>query len=168
MTRTLSIYFIILVVITILLLLLVSHSPRVANTPSGTVSISAAKSDVEQLQTRYVFDVVIHEEDKMVELLKRIDDLADKIMTSEDTPDLALVLHGPEIGYCAGSNYRRYMSLVDRAAELDKRGILDVKVCDSMIRSLGLENETFPDFIDRVPFGPSEVEKLVQQGYVRM
>ena len=168
MTRTISIYFFILIVITILLLLLVSHSPRVSHSAAGTVSISAEKTDVEKLQTRYVFDVVIHEEDKMAQLLKRIEDLADEIITNKDTPELALVLHGPEIGYFTGSNYNRYMSLVDRAAELDKRGILDVKVCDSMIRTLGLENETFPDFIDRVPFGPSETERLVKQGFVRM
>lgn len=170
MTRTLSVFFITLVAITALLLLLVSHSPRVANNEATAASISLSPVDgnIEELQTRYVFDVVVHDEDKMESLLKRIEELASQIDTRNGTPELALVLHGPEIDYFTTRNYSRYMSLVDRAAELDKKGIIDVKICDTKIRSLGLEQETFPDFVDHVPYGPAEVRKLVGQGYVRM
>ncbi|HBE91777.1 MAG TPA: hypothetical protein DDW55_04340 [Gammaproteobacteria bacterium] len=170
MTRTLGIFFITLVAITALLLLLVSHSPRVVKdepTPAS-ISLSSPPGSIEELETRYVFDVVIHEQDKMEGLLKRIEELAGQIDTRQGTPELALILHGPEIDYFTGRNYDRYMSLVDRAAVLDKKGVLDVKVCDTMIRSLGLEQESFPDFIDHVPYGPAEVKKLIEQGFVRM
>lgn len=170
MTRTLTIFFITLVAITVLLLLLVSHSPRVANSKStpASISLSPARENLEELQTRYVFDLVVHDKDKMESLLKRIEELAGQITAQQGTPELALVLHGPEIDFFTGRNYSRYMSLVDRAAELDRKGIIDVKVCNTMIRTLGLERETFPDFIDHVPYGPAEVKKLVEQGYVRM
>ena len=172
MTRTLIIYLATLAGITLLLLLLVSHSPRVAgtaaNAPPASISLNAAGKDIEQLQTRYVFDVVIHDLDKMDRLLKRVEQLADNIEQRQETPDLALVLHGPEIRYFTIRNYNRYMSLVDRAAALDRKGVLDVKVCNTMIRSLGLEQESFPDFIERVPYGPDEVKRLVEEGFVRM
>jgi len=171
MTRTLAIYFCILVAITLLLLMLVSHSPRVAGKASGppaSISLNPAVDDIEQLRTRYVFDVVIHDLDKMDRLLKRIEELAGNIESRRETPDLALVLHGPEIRYFTDRNYQRYMSLVDRAEVLDREGVLDVKVCDTMVQALGLEQESFPDFIEHVPYGPAEVRKLVERGYVRM
>lgn len=170
MTRTLGIFLITLVAITVFLLLLVSHSPRVTtrHLPPASISLAPADGSVEALQTRYVFDVVIHRRDEMERLLKRIEDLENLIETREGTPELALVLHGPEIDYFTSRNYDRYMSLVDRAATLDRKGVLDVKVCDTMIRSLGLEKENFPEFIDHVPYGPAEIKKLVEQGYVKM
>jgi intracellular sulfur oxidation DsrE/DsrF family protein len=170
MTRTLGIFLITLVAITVLLLLLVSHSPRVAKNrlPPASISLAPTNPGVEALQTRYVFDVVIHRQDEMERLLKRIEELENRIETRVGAPELALVLHGPEIGYFTSRNYGRYMSLVDRAAALDRKGVLDVKVCDTMIRSLGLEQESFPAFIDHVPYGPGEIKRLVEQGYVKM
>jgi len=126
------------------------------------------RDDPEILAPRYVFDVMIHRRDEMQRLLERIDQLAARHATTPDAPQLALVLHGPEIDYFTRRNYAQYRDIVDRAADLDKKGILDVKVCDTMIRELGLENEPLPAFIEHVPFGPAEVDRLVGQGYVKM
>jgi intracellular sulfur oxidation DsrE/DsrF family protein len=60
------------------------------------------------------------------------------------------------------------MKLVDRAAALDKKGIIDVKVCDTMIRELNLEEAELPDFVEHVPYGPAEVERLIKQGFIKM
>ncbi len=37
-----------------------------------------------------------------------------------------------------------------------------------MLRSLDMDADKLPDFVDRVPFGPAEIDKLVERGYVRM
>ena len=62
----------------------------------------------------------------------------------------------------------KFMDLVDRAAALDKKGILDVKVCDAMIRMLDIDASELPDFVERVPYGPAEVERLIKKGFIRM
>ena len=39
-------------------------------------------------------------------------------------------------------------------------------MCQTMMRMRGLKNENVPGFIEQVPFGPDEVEKLRQRRYV--
>jgi hypothetical protein len=117
---------------------------------------------------RYVFDVVVHNPVDMEKLLGRIESLAKTTSTDDEGPGLALVLHGPEIAYFSRKNYPRYMSIVDRAAALDKKGIIDVKVCETMIRELNIDSDELPDYVEHVPYGPAEVERLVKKGFIRM
>lgn len=139
-----------------------------ADSSSASISLNPVTTDQQGNQSKYVFDVVIHAPDEMDKLLGRIEELADSIPSSEDDPNLALVLHGPEIAFFAKKNYAKYMSIVDRAAALDKKGIIDVKVCDTMIRQLQLEDAELPAFVDHVPYGPAEVERLIKKGFINM
>jgi len=143
-------------------------STAMAESSDASISLSPLVKEQYDSKTRYVFDVVIHKPDEMDKLLGRIEQLSSTITPNKDDPSLALVLHGPEIAFFTRKNYPQYMDLVDRAAALDKKGIIDVKVCDTMIRALDIDDSELPDFVEHVPYGPAEVERLIKQGFIKM
>jgi intracellular sulfur oxidation DsrE/DsrF family protein len=145
-----------------------SLSSHAQNSSNANISLSPLTSNENGNDNKYVFDVVIHEPDDMALLLDRIEQLSKTIPADKNDPALALVLHGPEISFFTRGNYSKYMNLVNRAASLDKKGIIDVKVCDTMIRALNIDEKELPDFVEHVPYGPSEVERLVKQGFIKM
>lgn len=139
-----------------------------ADSPSASISLNPVQKPSQGDTPQYVFDVVIHEPEEMERLLTRIEQLSSTLTPKKNDPSLALVLHGPEIAFFTKNNYSQYMKLVDRAAELDKKGIIDVKVCDTMIQALDIDSSELPDFVEHVPFGPAEVDRLVEQGFIKM
>jgi intracellular sulfur oxidation DsrE/DsrF family protein len=139
-----------------------------AASSSASISLSPVVKEQQGQASRYVFDVVIHEPEEMDKLLDRIEQLSSTLPPAKEDPSLALVLHGPEIAFFTRMNYTKYMNLVDRAAALDKKGIIDVKVCDTMIREMDLEDAELPDFVEHVPYGPAEINRLIQQGFIKM
>jgi intracellular sulfur oxidation DsrE/DsrF family protein len=138
------------------------------DTRTPSITLSPLPATNQPGGQRYVFDVVVHNPVDMEKLLGRIESLAKSTSTDDEGPGLALVLHGPEIAYFSRKNYPRYMSIVDRAAALDKKGIIDVKVCETMIRELNIDSDELPDYVEHVPYGPAEVERLVRKGFIRM
>lgn len=139
-----------------------------ADPSSPSITLSPVVKQQQGEASQYVFDVVIHEPDEMNKLLSRIEQLSSTLSSGKEEPSLALVLHGPEIAFFTRMNYSKYMDLVDRAAALDKKGIIDVKVCDTMIRAMDLEDAELPDFVEHVPYGPAEVDRLIKQGFMKM
>lgn len=139
-----------------------------ADSSSASISLSPVVKEQQGQASQYVFDVVIHEPEEMEKLLSRIEQLSTSLPQGKEDPSLALVLHGPEIAFFTRMNYSKYMDLVDRAAALDKKGIIDVKVCDTMIRTMNLEEAELPDFVEHVPYGPAEIDRLIQQGFIKM
>ena len=115
-----------------------------------------------------VYDISLHAPQELRRLLQRLDELADSPNPSTRPVDIALVLHGPEVGFFAIDNYAEYRDIVDLAARLDAFGVIEVKACRARMRDLGLTEADLPPFIETVPFGPGEVERLEQEGYVRM
>ena len=111
---------------------------------------------------------MIHEPEEMDKLLGRIEQLSSSLPPGKQGPSLALVLHGPEIAFFTRMNYTKYMDMVDRAAELDRKGVIDVKVCDTMIRAMDLQDAELPDFVEHLPYGPAEIDRLIQQGFIKM
>ena len=81
---------------------------------------------------------------------------------------IAMVLHGPEIDFFAIENYPKYRDIVDLAAKLDAYNVIEVKMCQSMMRKRGLKNNNIPGFIELVPYGPEEIKRLQEKGYVKL
>lgn len=135
-------------------------SPRI---PMGRADEPAA---VEVIRDgRIVFDVTLHKADDIVALLHRAERLSQRTAIGGDPAGVALVLHGPEIEFFARKNYSEYKDIVDLAARLDANRVIDVKVCQTKMRELHLESEDMPPFVEQVPYGPDEVERLRRQGY---
>lgn len=78
-------------------------------------------------------------------------------------PPIAFVLHGPEVKIFLKENYQQYKSIVDLAARLSAFNVVDIKVCDTRRRAMGiLENPLYP-FVGTVRLGVAEVDRLVTQ-----
>ena len=120
----------------------------------------------EVLPDRAVLDVSVHTMEGLRILLDRAEELAMTPRPRGENASVVLVLHGPEVEFFAIKNYDRYRDIVDQAARLDAFDVVDVKICQTMMGERGIEQHDIPSFIELVPYGPGEVERLEQEGYV--
>jgi hypothetical protein len=82
-------------------------------------------------------------------------------------PVIAFVLHGPEVEIFFRDNYSRYKPIVDLAAKLSALNVVDIKVCRTRLRYLETDVDQLFPFVDSVPFGPDEIERLTgEAGFV--
>lgn len=113
-----------------------------------------------------VLDVSVHTIEGLKVLFDRAEELAMKPRPKGEDASVILVLHGPEVDFFSIKNYDKYKDIVDQAARLDAFDVVDVKICQTMMGVRGIEQNDIPSFIEVVPYGPGEVERLKQEGYV--
>lgn len=79
----------------------------------------------------------------------------------------SLILHGPEVEVFFKDTYDRYKGIVDLAQKLSDLDLVDVRVCETQTGVMGREASGLYPFVKTVPFGPREVNRLLeQQNYV--
>ena len=139
--------------------------PRASSDMAGPERAAPSISLTEQ-QGRYLFNVTLHTPEEIARLLARAEQLAQTMRTKDTRTGIALVLHGPEIEMFAKKNYPRFRKTVDQAARLDAGHVIEVKICLTEMRHLGLRKEDIPEFIELVPYGPDEEERLRRNGYI--
>jgi intracellular sulfur oxidation DsrE/DsrF family protein len=127
---------------------------------------AAPSISLTEQQGRYLFSITLHTPEEIAGLLARAEQLAQTMHTDDARTGIALVLHGPEIEIFAKKNYPRFRKTVDQAARLDAAHVIEVKMCLTEMRRLGLRKEDIPAFIELVPYGPDEEERLRRNGYV--
>ena len=115
---------------------------------------------------RAVIDISVHTLEGLKVLFDRAEELAMRPQAQGEEASIVLVLHGPEVEFFAISNYEKYKDIVDQAARLDAFDVVDVKICETMMDARGIERDDIPSFIEQVPLGPGEIERLVRQGYI--
>jgi len=115
---------------------------------------------------QWMLDISVHTIDELKVLLDRAEELAMVPQPPGEEARVVLVLHGPEVEFFSISNYDRYKDIVDQAARLDAFDVVDVKICQTMMEIKGIPRDDIPAFIEQVPQGPVEVERLVREGYV--
>lgn len=113
-----------------------------------------------------VLDISVHTIDELRIVLDRAEQLAERPEPQAEEASVVLVLHGPEVEFFSRRNYGKYKEIVDQAERLDAFDVVDVKICQTMLGVKGVAREDIPAFVDQVPFGPDEVDRLVRQGYV--
>jgi intracellular sulfur oxidation DsrE/DsrF family protein len=123
---------------------------------------------LEQPALKHVGDISVHSVEEMELLFSRVEQLLERPRRAGEQPLVSLVLHGPEVEFFALKNYARYKSVVDRAAKLAALGAVDISICQTQMRNYGIAPEQVPSFLRQVPFGPDEVDRLVDQGFVYM
>ena len=101
---------------------------------------------------------------KVEELLQLLNDASQRAANAPVHP-VPFVLHGEEIRYFTRQQFQAHRALVDLAAELDASMVVEVKVCRTTMQMLGIEDNDLPGFVELVPFGPDEVERLGSEGY---
>ena len=115
---------------------------------------------------RPLFRVTLHTPVEFEGLLTRAEQLARTTRPADRHDGIALVLHGPEVEIFARKNYAKYRHIVDRAARLSAEGVIEVKMCQTEMRSRDIHDEDVPKFIEFVPYGPDEEDRLQRRGYV--
>ena len=133
---------------------------------AGGVAQPAQPLPQETAPTRGVLDISVHTLDELRVLLDRAEQLATSLRPQGENASVVLVLHGPEVEFFSSSNYEKYKDIVDQAARLDAFDIVDVKICQTMMSIQGVARDDIPAFIEQVPYGQAEIERLVGEGYV--
>jgi intracellular sulfur oxidation DsrE/DsrF family protein len=136
-----------------------------ASATSG-VPVPAQSLPQETTPARGVLDITVHTLDELRVLLDRAEQLSTSLGPQREDASVVLVLHGPEVEFFASSNYEKYKDIVDQAARLDAFDIVDVKICQTMMSIQGVARDDIPAFIEQVPLGQAEIERLVGEGYV--
>ena len=164
----------ILLLIAMPLLALLYYVSQSVPEQEGEPAESGRVSEVEErepphiaaLPQQAVLDIPDHPLDALQVLLDRAEELAMVPQTPGEEASVVLVLHGPEVEFFSISNYDRYKDIVDQAARLDAFDVVDVKICQTMMEIKGIPRDDIPSFIEQVPRGTVEVERLVREGYV--
>jgi len=117
---------------------------------------------------RQYADISVHDPDELQLLFDRVEAILDRPRGEGEAPIISLVLHGPEVEFFALKNYPRYKAIVDRAAKLSAFGAVDISICQTQMRLHGIGKKEVPIFLRQVPFGPAEVKRLRDEGYVAM
>jgi len=115
-----------------------------------------------------VLDIVLHDREEILKMLNRAEKLAMTPNPAERPESISLVLHGPEIEHFQISHYDGNRDIVDLAAKLDAFNIIDVKMCNTRMSSMGIDKKDVPAFIDIVPYGPAEIERLQSMGFIKL
>ena len=80
---------------------------------------------------------------------------------------MVFVLHGPEAKGLLLSKYHKNQSVMDMAARLSAFELVDIRVCRTWMGGNGVDESDLPPFVTTVPYGPAEIERLLeQQNYV--
>ena len=132
------------------------------------VLLMSASPGAQQLaQSGFVFSVTVNSPQQLDVVLDRAEDLR-ALFNPEEHGKIAIVLHGDELQMFQRERYSQNRSLVDRARLLDEDNIIDIKACQTMMRSLQIEQDELPGFIEQVPYAPAEIERLQRDGFTRL
>ncbi len=152
-----------------LLLVLYLNQPGPEPVADVAESVSVTPKEVlpeAGVPNKAVLDITVHTIDELKVLFDRAEQLALAPQPPGGEASVVLVLHGPEVEFFSISNYDRYKDIVDQAARLDAFDVVDVKICQTMMEVKGIPRDDIPAFIEQVPQGSAEVERLVREGYV--
>jgi hypothetical protein len=116
----------------------------------------------------YVFSVTVQSAQQLDVVLNRAEDLRE-LFNPDEHGKIAIVLHGDELQLFQKDGLRLNQSMVERARLLDQDNIIDIKACQTMMRTLQIEQNELPSFIEQVPFAPAEIERLEkEEGFTRL
>lgn len=125
---------------------------------SGMV-VGATKLNAEPRPEGYVFSVTVTSVQQLDVVLDRAEELRELFDPAEHSR-IAIVLHGDELHLFQKQNYSTNQSVVERARLLDQDNIIDIKACQTMMRTLEIGQNELPGFIEQVPFAPAEIKRL--------
>lgn len=115
-------------------------------------------------QDRQIAILHAHNADELLGILNEAEAWADKRDNYLEEP-IAIVLHGDEAKPFVRENYKQFSQLVDKAAKLDAFKVVDIKICETWMGFNGVKRDQLPPFVDTVPYGPGEEQKLLKAGY---
>ena len=134
----------------------------------STTALASFALQAEPREEGYVISVTVSSAQQLDVVLDRAEDLR-TLFDPDQHSRIAIVLHGNELQLFQKRNYSSNQSVVDRARLLDQDNIIDIKACQTMMRTLDIEQSELPSFIEQVPFAPAEIERLKrQEGFTKL
>jgi intracellular sulfur oxidation DsrE/DsrF family protein len=113
---------------------------------------------------RYLAEFELHTAQEMQAFLLRAEQLMiDGAIPLDGEPRVAFVLHGPEVRILLRKNYLQNKAVVDKAAALSALGVVEIKACRTWMGGDGIDPADLQFFVETVPYGPSEVRRLVER-----
>ena len=116
----------------------------------------------------YLFDVSNHSFEELEALLERAQEITQATTDNYDELEIVMILHGPDIDWFTQKNYAKNKSLIELAKKLDANEIIDLKVCETAMDSLGVSRQEVPEFIESVPYAPDEIKRLIENDYINL
>ena len=116
----------------------------------------------------YLFNVKEHSISEIEALLERTEEVTMAQSAEYQDLEIVMVIHGPDIKWFTQQNHTENQKLLDLAARLDERDIIDMQVCETAMQFHGIEREDIPEFIDSVPYAPVEIKSRLRDGYVNL
>lgn len=104
-----------------------------------------------------------HSPEDVEQALLRAEQLFLQNNASANIPPIALVIHGPEVAIFFRENYAQYKTIVDLAARLSALHVVDLTVCETRMGVLGRNKSELLPFVNTVPFGPAEEQRLLEE-----
>ncbi|MEH6569418.1 MAG: acyl-CoA transferase [Halioglobus sp.] len=128
-------------------------------------SVSAQETDQVYLEgQQYLAEIELHTAEEFRSVLVRADQLLIEGALPLDSPvPVTFVLHGPEVRILLRQNYLNNKATVDLAARLSALGVVDIKACETWMGGASVKVEDLQPFVDTVPYGPSEINRLVKE-----
>ena len=130
----------------------------------GLLSVASAEDKtvlpvIEPAASGYVFDVTVSSAQELDVVLNRAASLR-KLFDPQQHGRIAIVLHGDELQLFQQGSQSANQSLIDKARLLDSENIIDIKACQTMMRTLNIQQSELPSFIEQVPYAPVEIFRL--------
>lgn len=112
-----------------------------------------------------VFTVYEYEEDALEWVIPRLSYYIDLLRGHFRELPIAVVSHGDEIFSLTLEQRSIYKGLHAEIQKLVNRQSIEFHICGSYAAYNGLTEQDFPDYIDVVPFGPSQIKDYERVGY---
>lgn len=112
-----------------------------------------------------IFTIRDYDEEALVWLAERADYYLYLIRKSHPKLPIAFLSHGDEVSSLRKHPEKQYIKLHQYIQHWIKDYDVIFHVCGSMAHSLGLSEDSFPDYIDVVPYGPSQVKDYLDLYY---
>lgn len=113
-----------------------------------------------------IFAVREYDEDALVWVLPRVEKYMREIRSSHPGISIAMMSHGDELISLSNTRLKEYSSMHKLLKKLVTEESLRFHICGSMADMNGFGVDDFPEYVDVVPFGPSQVEDYLKLGYV--
>lgn len=107
-------------------------------------------------------EIKINSPHEVEQALKRAEQLFEQGAVSDETGPATFILYGPEVGIFLKENYQQHKTIVDLAARLSAFRVVDIRICEMRLGSMGLDKDAVHPFVSTVPYGPGEVERLIK------
>ncbi len=114
---------------------------------------------------RYFAEIRPEDTHELARILKRAEEISEDNISLVEP--IVIILHGPEGAVFENRNYRENKKMVDLAAQLEAKQVVDIKMCQQWLEQNNVSPEELPAFVDTVPYGPDAVKILESRGHVR-